>query len=281
MPLGGSDDAAGADTDARQPDRVAGDGHRQSIEVRLFGTFQVSCDGQLVESWQGQKCARLVRYLFAQAPRQIGREALAELFWPDADTEVARRGLHQAIYKIRRSLRHAGCTGSGILYVNETYGIDPSLDHVSDIGEFERLADAARDAERQGVERAAFDALQAAVAWYRGDLLEDSPHEEWTLYERDRLRLRYVEIANRLAEILLGQGEHEGALAVSQRLLTHELADESAHRRVIRCFVHQGQRSLAIRQYQICTEALDRTFGVVPAPETTRLYEDLIASEDR
>jgi DNA-binding SARP family transcriptional activator len=43
----------------------------------------------------------------------------------------------------------------------------------------------------------------------------------------------------------------------------------------MQCYSRLGQGPLALRQYQICVEALQAELQVDPAPETTRLYEQI------
>jgi DNA-binding SARP family transcriptional activator len=43
----------------------------------------------------------------------------------------------------------------------------------------------------------------------------------------------------------------------------------------MRCYSRLGQGPLALRQYQICAEALRAELEVDPAPETTQLYEQI------
>ena len=41
----------------------------------------------------------------------------------------------------------------------------------------------------------------------------------------------------------------------------------------MRCYSRQGQRPLALRQFQICAEALRTELDVEPSPATAELYE--------
>jgi DNA-binding SARP family transcriptional activator len=43
----------------------------------------------------------------------------------------------------------------------------------------------------------------------------------------------------------------------------------------MRCYSRQGQQHLALRQYQICVEALRLELDVAPAPATTQLVEQI------
>ncbi|HZD56939.1 MAG TPA: AAA family ATPase, partial [Anaerolineales bacterium] len=50
---------------------------------------------------------------------------------------------------------------------------------------------------------------------------------------------------------------------------------EAAHRRLMRALALSGQRTVALRQYQVCREILSRELSIEPSPETRRLYEQI------
>ena len=237
---------------------------RWTLAVCLLGRFRLFRRGQLVESWHGSKTPRVVRYLFAQRGRPAPRDVLIDLFWPDVDPETARRSLHQAIYVIRKALRASFDPKQLILFVDDAYAVNTSAGVRCDAEEFEACARAGRRAERELREEDAISAYESAERNYAGEFLEDSPYEDWAMAERDRLRLVYLDVANRLAELKLAKGDVEAALDFSQRALRRDSCDEAAHRSALRCYGASGNRNLVIRQYEACVDALDRAYGLAP-----------------
>ncbi|MCC6434285.1 MAG: bacterial transcriptional activator domain-containing protein [Acidimicrobiales bacterium] len=142
-----------------------------------------------------------------------------------------------------------------------------------DVTEFERHADAGRKAAADGDDETALAHLTAAEGCYAGEFLEDSPTEEWTVYERDRLRLLYVDTGNRLAELLFSCGQIEPALDVTHRVLRYDHCDEAAHRRAMRCYARLGRRASVVRQFQQCAGALRRDLQLAPDRETIDLLQ--------
>jgi DNA-binding SARP family transcriptional activator len=248
------------------------------LAVCLLGRFRLFRRGQLLEGWHGSKTPRVVRYLFAQRGRPVPRDVLIDLFWPDVDPETARRNLHQAIYVVRKALRAACDPNQLILFADEAYAVNTSAGMWCDADEFEACARAGRRAERELREEHAIAAYESAERSYGGEFLEDSPYEDWTIAERDRLRLVYLDVANRLAELKLAKGDVEAALDLSRRALLRDSSDEAAHRCALRCHGAAGNRSLVIRQYEACVNALDRAYGLGPTRETTELYAALLGS---
>ncbi len=147
-----------------------------------------------------------------------------------------------------------------------------------DAEEFEACARAGRRAERELREEDAISAYESAERNYAGEFLEDCPYEDWAMAERDRLRLVYLDVANRLAELKLATGDVEAALDFSQPALRRDSCDEAAHRSALRCYGVSGNRNLVIRQYEACVDALDRTYGLAPTRETAELYASLLGS---
>ena len=43
----------------------------------------------------------------------------------------------------------------------------------------------------------------------------------------------------------------------------------------MQCYNRQGERNLALRQYQLCVEALKQLLDVPPMQETTALYHKI------
>jgi DNA-binding SARP family transcriptional activator len=63
------------------------------------------------------------------------------------------------------------------------------------------------------------------------------------------------------------------ALLHALDLLRHDPCREDAHRMAMRCYVRQGERAQALRQYRLCREVLAIEFEAAPEPATESLYE--------
>jgi hypothetical protein len=146
-----------------------------------------------------------------------------------------------------------------IAYENEAYAVDCRAGFWCDVEEFEARVAAGRCAEREGRADEAIEEFERGIALYANDLLEDMPYEDWALTERDRLRLAYLDCANRLAELRLAGGAVDVALEISQQVLRREPCDETAHRRVMSCYSLTGRRPLVVEQYRMCSSALADT----------------------
>lgn len=96
------------------------------------------------------------------------------------------------------------------------------------------------------------------------------------MVERERLSNAYVDMLGRLAELRLRSGRPREGVRACYRILEKDRCHEDAHRLLMRCYAGLGMRGRAIRQYRLCEEALVRSYGVEPSPETLSLYRSLL-----
>src|SRR5207247_1059222 len=88
---------------------------------------------------------------------------------------------------------------------------------------------------------------QVALDWYRGDLLPEDGPAEWVVERRELSRLAAVEAAQGLAEILLSQGNADGAARVSSIGLRIERYHDPLWRLLIRARAQAGDLGAANR----------------------------------
>jgi DNA-binding SARP family transcriptional activator len=75
-----------------------------------------------------------------------------------------------------------------------------------------------------------------------------------------------------LSEYYVQQAEYTAAIALCRKVLAQDNCYEEAHRRLMQCYLAQGQRHLAVRQYQTCMQALREELDLTPSEETVALY---------
>ncbi len=249
-----------------------------SLVAYCLGSFQVYLNGQPVSDWPSLKARSIFKYLLAQPGVAVTKDILMDLFWPEADPEAARHNLHQAIHSLRKTLRQSQCETPLILFENDGYRLNPELELHLDFVEFEHHVQAGRRLELAGRWMEAVREYSAAVELYRGDFLEEDLYEDWPNSRRENLRQVYLELVDQLSEYHFQQGEYSQCITLCQQILALDNCHEEAHRRLMRCYQSQGQRRLALRQYQLCVQALETELEVPPLPETQKLYEQISGS---
>lgn len=244
-----------------------------SIAVQMLGTFSIIIQ-DLTIKLPSSRGLSLLKYLLLHHKQNSPREVLMEVFWPETEPETARNNLNVTIYSLRRALRKVTDL-SMIVYENGTYGLAPDLKIWLDVEEFEHRVQAGQRLETRNQITVAVVEYETAISIYQGDFLEENPYEEWTIIDRERLRIVYLDMLDRLCHIYFNQERYAACITICQLLLARDRCREDAHCLLMRCYSRQGQRHLALRQYHICVESLRAELEVDPAPETTQLYDHI------
>jgi hypothetical protein len=116
--------------------------------------------------------------------------------------------------------------------------------------------------------------LEAAVALYRGDLIE-SWYQDWCIYERDRLQLTYLAMLEQLMGYCGARQLYAKGVGYGQWILRYDPARESTHRQLMRLHYRAGDRTTALRQYERCAAAMAKQFSLEPSRETVAVYHQV------
>jgi DNA-binding SARP family transcriptional activator len=238
--------------------------------VQMLGSFRITIQGTPVKL-PASRGLSLLKYLLLHHRQDTPREVLMDIFWPDSDPEAARNNLNVAMHNLRQALR--GATDMAIIrFEDGAYGLATNLDIWLDVEEFENCIKEGLRLEARDQRTAAEAKYEIALNLYQGIFLADSPYESWTMLDRERLEITYLETLKRLSEIYFNQERYGACVTLCQRILNCDSCREDAHCRIMQCYSRLGQGPLALRQYQVCVEALRVELEVDPSPETTRLY---------
>ena len=250
-----------------------------TLKVCLFGSPTITRDDILL-SIVSQKAQALFYFLISHRQAH-SREKLATLFWGETSERQAKASLRNTLYELRRELSSgSGLAQEYILAESNTLCFNSEAVYWLDIEEFEKLLDKeTRD------EWARMDNYSKAVELVRGDFLEgfivkDSlEFEDWAFFERERLKRRCLEALAELSDCCGRQGEYDRAIAYAIQILSRDNLQENVHRQLMRLYYAAGNRSAAMRQYEVCKEIIGRELGVAPLAETTTLYEQILHQE--
>lgn len=244
------------------------------LRIYLLGQFRVLVDGEPVDErqWSRKKSKALLKILCIQPSRQIQREQLIDLLWPDTEPDLAANNLHKALHAARRALEPNLAAGQPSQFLHSQDALivlRPSGMLWIDSVEFEAAA-------AEAVKSRNLEGLEKAQALYGGDLLEEDRYEDWVSLRREQLRLMGHRVLDRLAETYEQHGLADKALETSQLLVTRSPAHEPAHRRIMRLYAESGQRHLALNQFKVCSDALRRELDAAPEAATVELHQAIV-----
>ncbi len=240
--------------------------HPQAIHIFLLGRFEIRRgEGVLRESdWTRRKAAALLQRIALE--RRLSKDQAIDFLWPEADAASGANNLYRTLHALRQTLD--GSLGvraakavltfdDGMFVLDDTVWVD--------VHEFQRLAQSSD--------------LQSALDLYAGDLLPGELYAEWTQTPRESFRRQYRETALALATQSREGHDFTHSIELLTQLLARDRADEAAHRELMRAYALAGRRHDALRQYQICLDALAAELDEPPGPETAALYTQFLNGE--
>jgi DNA-binding SARP family transcriptional activator len=240
--------------------------------ICLLGEFRLLKSGQPIPI-HGGKAEMLLRYLALHHPQPVSRQLLLELIWPGHDPLLAGQSLNSLTYSLRKYLGDELDGEPPVLHEDGYYRLNEEAGVIVDVAAFEalvKMGDQHLFAHRL---TAAIPCYTQAEQLYRGDLCADIDIN--TVMIRERLRAHFLAVLARLADYYFSLNEYGRCLYYATRLLENDPCREDAHRLAMRCYVRQGQRAQALRQYQLCVNILHTEFEALPEPHTTLLYDQV------
>jgi LuxR family transcriptional regulator, maltose regulon positive regulatory protein len=166
-----------------------------------------------------------------------------------------------------------------IVFRNSCYSLDLASTYDNDVWYdvtvFQDLARRSRQALSNEDTVTAKTLLTDMCQLYKGDYVQ-SFYSDWCAQQRDELRRGYLDARQHLARIAAAENQLDESIVHWQHMLAIDDCQEDAHHGLIRCYLRQGKRGLALRQYQRCLATLT-DFGAVPGANIQHLYQRFLA----
>jgi DNA-binding SARP family transcriptional activator len=243
-----------------------------NMTVHCFGSFHISINDQALEKWAGSRALSVLKYLLIHRKQETSREILMDIFWPDSTPEAARNNLNVAIHHLRK-LFQAINDFPIIVFEKGFYYLNHQLQIWMDVEEFERHLQTGHRLKTSGDTHSALREYEIAGSLYQGDFLEDDLYGDWTVFDRERLKVAYIDMLTHTSQIYFNQGQYANSINVCHAILERDNCREDAHCLLMRCYSCQGQHHLALRQYQTCVDALRAELDIAPDPSTVQMSE--------
>ena len=191
------------------------------------------------------------------------RERLASMLWADRQEEQARNSLRTALSDLRRVLGHDAIVVDGGHVRLAAGAVVTDLDDL------------------RGRERAGADPGELRT-FYGGEFLAGADGDleavDWLAAARAQARdLAAAAIASAL------DGKTLPSVTAIQRardLLSLDPLDEAAHRRLMRLYADNGDRSRALAQFQSCRQILRTELDIEPSAETRHLADQIAIRDE-
>jgi DNA-binding SARP family transcriptional activator/membrane-associated phospholipid phosphatase len=232
------------------------------LRLQLLGGFNVAADAGDVSALARQPRRAALLTLLA-VERELARERVMAMLWPEADPDRGRHSLNQGIYYLRRIIGTDWVELRG-----ERCVVAPWV--VTDVQELEQAATAGQHSE--------------VLRLYGGALLEGAPlaataeFDMWVDARRAAIDRLHRRARRDHIGALLAAGEKEAALHCAEEWCRLDPLEDEAQHRVIELLAASGQRAAALQQFGSYQRLLDE-YELKPLDDTVLLVEHLQQGE--
>ncbi len=242
-------------------------------QIFAFGEPKVVVAGEPITRWRTARALELFFFLLDNG-RPVHKEQIMTALWPEADEHI-EQNMRTTVYHLRKVIGEQGIlyrAGTYVLQLATVYGENIWYD----VAIFR--AHAAQAKEILTDEPVAAVALfQKMVQLYKGDYAQTF-YSDWCVQRRAELRDLYIEAHRQLALFCWRGNQLEECLEHWKSIIMIDDCLEEAHVGMIRCYLKQGKRAQALRQYQRCIAILQEELGVTPGPSLQKLSQHLTFS---
>lgn len=253
-----------------------------SCRLLMLGPPVLLCDSEAVVL-RSRKGQALLWYLAAHPDATLTREHLHGLLWDDMPADAARRDFNTMLSRIRAQLPVDCFHGP-----RGQLGWNPDVGITTDVADFLRWTAPApgrpgRDPSPAVDTPEQKEAVYRAVALWRGPFLDgfacdSATYEEWMTTERHQWEMRMLAALRALVGAERADGRWEHVADLAQRALQIDALQEPFHRAVMEALYHQGNRSGALAQFELCRTTLIEQLGAEPDEMTIALSEKIKAT---
>ena len=225
------------------------------------------------------RVAELLAFLALRRGQFFTRPEIAESVWAHSDGDATVASVNTALWRLRRIIEQAPVRRGDFLVSSRQGAVSlngPGPVAV-DIADFEALARSGLSKAIEQVTDADCKALRASVDLYRDNALAEFTGA-WALKQRERLRNTFLDAAGRLMQLSSLRCQYADAIHYAHLVLEVDELREDVHRELMQLLVLNGQRALALRQFEACRAALQRELAIKPMPETMTLYREIADS---
>jgi DNA-binding SARP family transcriptional activator len=236
------------------------------LKLHTLGRFTVTRDDQpLSRSPSHQKPLELLQALIALGGREVDEERLAELFWPEAEGDVAIQNLKINVHRLRKLLPE-----DALVWTEGKLTLDAHRVWV-DLWALERELNRLD----QATPAKAVALAQRIFRLYRGAFLPENT-APWALAARERIHNKTLRLVTRAAETLLST-DPVAAVPLYDQAIELDPLRESLYQGLMRCHRALHRPAEVEHVYRRCRDVLKRELGVEPSGETETLIKSLRA----
>jgi len=244
------------------------------MRVYILGRVIVEGPDNVLEAsgLPGRQGRLALVYLIAE-PRNVDRQELAHVLWPQELPEAWDSGLSGVISKLRKAMGTIGPGASDVLKsTHGAYEIRLPEGAFVDLRAAINQLDQAEGKLRRGLPREAWSHAAVASAVFRRRFL---PGETGEWIDRMRRDLREYEIrtCDVLTQVWLALDNATAAIPHARHVVDLAPYRESSYARLMECHIANGDRAEALHVYGEVRDLLVGEMGINPSVRVEELYQ--------
>ena len=247
------------------------------LRIHLFGKFDLFWGQAHLPALEVRKVEELLCFLALFYRQNHTREIIADHLWTEVTTQQSKNYLRKALWQLKNVLDSLQPEEHPRLLVaeGEWIGINPNFEVWTDVLFVDKIYQTTKSIPANQLSNTQFQNLEEAFSIYRGELLEGW-YQDWVIIERERLRLQYSLILEKLIEYAEHHQKWEDGIQYAENLLRQDRAHERTQQALMRLYYKTGDRTRALRQYEKCKDALDEELGIKPSQHTEQLRKNIM-----
>ena len=226
-------------------------------EIHCLGKFQLLQGGERLSiRWRTAKTEELFAFLLCFGRTPVSRDSVMESLWPESDPQKAMDMLNVTTYNLRKSLNSIGMKDC-IKSSRSSLWIEGDF-FTCDVNRFEEILKEFLPGRAHSIRE-----MERAINFYQGDYLEEKDYL-WAQDIREEMKKAFLKILEEVSELYFNDGMTAPAIDSLKRILASDPLKEEIHEKLIRLYLHLGNRVEAERQYRLLKELLLRELGIEP-----------------
>jgi DNA-binding SARP family transcriptional activator/pimeloyl-ACP methyl ester carboxylesterase len=239
------------------------------MEVALLGPLEVHDEGRPL-ALGGRKQRAVLAVLALSPNRTLSTERLVDELWGEDVPETAVKMVQIYVSQLRKVL-----PADVLLTRPPGYLLELDPEQV-DLVRFERLLAQGRSRLAAGEALGASEALEEALALWRGPALAEFAAEPFGQAEAARLEELHLSAVEERIEADLALGRHADLVGELEALVARQPLRERLRRQQMLALYRCGRQADALAAYQDARHALSETLGISPSPALRDLERQIL-----
>ena len=235
---------------------------RPLITVRTFGGLQVRAETGIIEerAWKGTKTKNLLKAVIVHGGRNVSKDILTDLLWPDKEGDLAEGSLKVTLTRLRKAVPIPSESGRKWIRIRKgRVSISGDICEIDSI----RFKIILKAGLKPGAD---ISTLQAALDLYTDDFLPNDHGQGWINHHRDMLKTDFGNGAVALSKRCIRSDRVETALPYLTQAMEKAPLLTDVYVLLMRAYLKTGYPSMAIQVFQRAQETFNRELGVAPGP---------------